>query len=362
MTIILGNAVLLFFYSMFFRENRKFVAILGGFQLFLLLALRSEYYGTDALYYVNGYDYISSMTFEQMLGSLNSNLLNTAHLVYPYSYENGWVLLNWLFSASHLGYRALMVFLSGVTAVSFGLFAYRFSKDPGITMFVLSCLSPLLYSFFILRQTFALCICLLALPFLLKRRPIPFALMVVVAFLFHRSALLFLILYPLCGRRATKKVFQVGLVVFAIFLAASYTVLPKVVALLFELVAKTHFQIDFSWNDLIALQLLIVVCCLFFDIDDISKDPADNLSLWAILASLLTYTVMLNNDVLARANEYLWIFVALLIPAILQRIEPEMRALLRMVVGILLLGFLVYKVQGSDLDPYISVFGQIGGR
>ena len=153
-----------------------------------------------------------------------------------------------------------------------------------------------------------------------------------------------------------------GLVAFVILLAASYTVLPKVVALLFELVAKEHYEINFSWNSLIALQLFIVVCCLFFDIDEISKDPADNLSLWAILASLLTYTVMLNNDVLARANEYLWIFVALLIPAILQRIGPKMRAPLRIVVGILLLGFLVYKVRGSDLDPYISVFGQIEGR
>lgn len=354
MTILLGNAVSLLFYSVLFRESKKFVVVLGGIQLFLLLALRSEYYGTDAIYYLNGYDYISSMTFDQMLGALNSNLLNTAHLVYPYSYENGWVLLNWLFSAGHLGYRTLMVFLSGVTAASFSLFAYRFSKDPGITMFVLSCLSPLLYSFFILRQTFALCICLLALPFLLKRRPVPFALMVLVAFLFHRSALIFLILYPLCGRRATKKVFQIGLLVFAILLAASYTVFPKVIALLFELVGKAHFQISFSWNNLIALQLLIVVCCLFFDIDDISKDPTDNLALWAILASLLTYTVMLNNEVLARANEYLWIFVALLIPAMLQRLDPEMRALVRILVSILLLGFLAYEVHGSDLDPYLA--------
>lgn len=356
MTVLLTNAVLILAYATLLRGHKKVVVILCGLQLFFVLALRGEFYGTDALYYSNGYAYISSMSLEQMIACLNPNLLNISNLVYPYSYELGWVVLNWLFGGLlGLDYRVFMVALSAFTAGSFALFSYRYSKDPGYSLFVISCLSFFLYSFFILRQTLALCICLLAVPFLLERKPVRFIALVFLAFLFHRSALVFLVLYPFCGRKVTKGAFNKGLLAFCVCLVLSLTVLPSVVSFLFGIMGKSHWigDIGFSWNNLIALQLFIVICCLAFDIDQVAEDKLDNVALWAVLVSCVTYAVMLNNEVLARANEYLWIFVALLIPAMLQRLDPHMRTLGRMCVGMLLLGFLAYQVSGSDLDPYV---------
>lgn len=362
MTVLVANALLMLAYATLLRSYKKAVVVLGGFQLFLILALRGEFYGADASYYSNGYSYIASMSFDQMIACLDLNLLNTSNLVYPYSYELGWVVVNWLFGgAIGFDYRVLMVVLSAFTAFSFALFSYRYSKDPGFSLFIISCLSFYLYSFYILRQTFALCICLLAIPFLLQRRPAKFAAIVFLAFLFHRSALLFLVLYPFCRLKVSKKTYGKGILVFAVLLGLSLTVMPMVIQFVFQIINKAHWivEIEFSWNNLIALQLFIVVCCTFFDIDRVAKSQAGNLALWGVLISCVSYAAMLCNDTLARSNEYFWIFVALLIPAMLQQFGAHMRTLARMFISLLLLGFLVYQLQGSYLDPYISVFDRM---
>jgi hypothetical protein len=356
MAVFLANAVLLLVYDVVFSKNESIAVWLGAIQIFFLLALRSDAYGADANYYRNGFAYISSLDFEGMVASLSPSLLKDASLVYPYSFEDGWVVLNWVFSALGLGYRGLLVFLSAVTAVSFATFCRRYSKNPGYSLFMMSCLSFMTYATFILRQTLSFCICLWAVPFLLDRKPVKFCLVVLFAFLFHRSALLFLVLYPLLGFKATRRTVLAALAVFATIAVASLTVLPAVLPSLLALVGKSHYTISFSWNNMVTLQLLIVVSTLAFNIGRMCEDRAVNLAVWGILASLVTYAAMLNNEILARANEYLWVFVVLLAPALLDETEPHVKTLGYLFVSAFLLAFLCFQTYGGALDPYLFAF------
>lgn len=357
MTVLVANAALILLYTAVFHSNKKVVVALGTIQIFLLLALRADTYGTDAIYYMNGYNLISQFSFSGLLASLNPNLFSTAHLVYPFSYENGWVVLNWIVSRFGLEYHWFIVVTSAITAICFGRFVYRYSENPGLSLFVICSMNFLLYSFFILRQTIALCVCLEAIPFILKRRPLPFCLVMLLAVCFHRSAIIFALLYPLAGMKLKKDTYPKAVILFFVVLLASVTVLSFVVPALLSLFFKAHLEFKFEWNSLILLQLLITVGCCFFDTEKISAESVvNNLLLWALPASLISYVFMLTNVVLARSNEYLWIFIVLLIPLMVRRLEGHLRVLVTMLLVLLLFGFLVYLVQGSVFDPYLSCF------
>jgi hypothetical protein len=355
--VFLANAVLLLLYDVVFPKNETFACVLGGVQIFLLLALRADTYGADANYYRNGFSYIASLDFEHMAGALNPSLLNDADLVWPYSFENGWVVLNWLFAAAGLTYRSLVVALSAATAVSFTVFCRRYSKNPCYSLFLMSCLAFLPYAVFILRQTLAFCICLWAVPFALERKPGRFLLVVACAFLFHRSALLFLVLYPLAGLRATKRAVGWALAAFLGIALASATVLPYVLPALLSLVGKAHYSVGFAWNNMVALQFVLVAALLAFPVDAMCGDARVNLAVWGMLASLVTYGAMLNNEVLARANEYLWVFVVLLVPALLDELEPHEKTLGYLAASALALAYLCQQTTGgAGLDPYVFMF------
>ena len=353
MIVLAIHAALLLLNSLLLGSNKRISAVAGSIIMFVVLALRSELYGADALYYLNGYDYISSLTYEQMIESLSTIPLINANLIYPFSFENGWVVLNWVFSALNLGYRSLFIVLSAITAICFGRFAFRYSPAPAYSLFVSSCMSFFLYSIFILRQTLALCVCLESVKAILDKKPVRFILYLLIASSFHRSAIIFGVLYILSQQKKKKKIYITGIILFLSTILISATVLPAVVSILFSLLGKAHFQVSFSFNNLILVQLIMYLSLSLFDIDGLSENPKTNIILWAMLISLTSYALMLNNEQLARANEYYWVFVTLLIPLLIQQLEPHLQLLGTLVVTIALFGFLALQVAGSSLDPFI---------
>ncbi|RDB64114.1 EpsG family protein [Gordonibacter pamelaeae] len=361
MYVLLINAALIAIYGPIVSSKSKKVCVtLIGIQLFLLLALRAESYGPDAEIYAAGYRYISSLTFSQMLGALNPNILDNANLIYLYDFENGWVVLNWLLASLGFSYQGLIVFLAAVTSFSFCFFSLRYSDTPWFTLFILSTMNFLWYSISILRQMLALSIFLFGIIYIVKRKPIKFMLVILLAMMFHRAVILAALLYPLSRTKMTKRKLTYIFIAFVVLCALSAFVLPEVLKMILGVFGKEGLALSFSWNSLITLHIVIVVAILLlFDVDKMTEEFNANLSLCGVAASLLFCSVSLNNEVLARADEYLWIFVSLLIPVCLRQADPRLAVLGKMGAICLLLPFLAYQIYGTTLDPYISIFGPI---
>lgn len=227
MYVLLINAALIAIYGPIVSSKSKKVCVtLIGIQLFLLLALRAESYGPDAEIYAAGYRYISSLTFSQMLGALNPNILDNANLIYLYDFENGWVVLNWLLASLGFSYQGLIVFLAAVTSFSFCFFSLRYSDTPWFTLFILSTMNFLWYSISILRQTLALSIFLFGIIYIVKRKPIKFMLVILLAMMFHRAVILAALLYPLSRTKMTKRKLTYIFIAFVVLCALSAFVLP----------------------------------------------------------------------------------------------------------------------------------------
>lgn len=238
MIVLLANSILILLFATIFYRSPKAACFICGLQAFLILAMRSEFYGADALYYYNGYHLISGYSFEGICSVLSSSPIKVASLPYPYAYENGWVIVNWLFSHIGFTYRQFIIVLSGLTSFSLSFFAYRYSKKPGYSIFIATCLIFYLYSFYVLRQTLAFCICLFASKYLLERKPGKFFILLLLAISFHRSAAIFAVLYPFVNRPVTKNTIEKSLVACVVLILVSAFFLPNILPRVLALFGK----------------------------------------------------------------------------------------------------------------------------
>ena len=119
------------------------------------------------------------------------------------------------------------------------------------------------------------------------------------------------------------------------------------------LFGKSHYALSFKFNNLLMLQLLTVGCLLFFDIDKLTKSKTTSIAIWSSILSMLLYSLFLSNEVMARAIEYVWVFVIALIPAILEELEKHQQLIAYMGISLLLLIYLAHQIQGTTFDPYL---------
>jgi hypothetical protein len=113
-----------------------------------------------------------------------------------------------------------VVFLLCVSLIIIGSYFYVIKKySPYVFIsIIMLLLTSFNQSIFVLRQHIAIAICLLSIPFVINRNQIKFLLIVFVAFLFHRTAVIFLPIYYLYGIKNDKILVVVCiLVAFFIF-------------------------------------------------------------------------------------------------------------------------------------------------
>ena len=128
--------------------------------------------------------------------------------VRTYSFEE---LLNQDLMRIEIGYRIYVKIISLFTdnytiyflvngLVIFGTllhFSKKYTKNPFVFLFLFITLGTYNFVETGLRQALAMMICLWSVDFIKDKKLIPFILTVVVAYYFHKSAILFLVMYPL---------------------------------------------------------------------------------------------------------------------------------------------------------------------
>lgn len=356
MQVLVLNAIVIVSLAIVFRKQRKLFVVLASLSLFFFLALRAESYGVDNLIYNNGFNYIAGLSFEDLLRTLNPNIFNVAFLPYPFAFENGYVIINWLVAQLGFGFRGVIVFESLLFCASIGFVVYKYSEVPWISLFLISAMVFYLYAFSILRQTMALSILLFSIPYLEKRDAKKFILMALLAFLIHRSSIIFLLLYPLCNVKFERKYIFLALALFAFGIVASYTFLPNLLSSVLALFNISTIDVHFALNNMVILQLFIVCLLALPFFRSLYTNSIGRISIWAIVLSLVAYSILMNNETLARADEYYWVFIVLLIPLMYQLFRPHTRILLLLCGVPIMILYLCYQVSAMGLDPYLFFF------
>ena len=173
------------------EKQKKFkigMVVASILPMFLLFALRYKYIGADTIGYVRFFQ-------KEIRGYSWKELFDADTMRFEIGFRVYTKIISW-FSDSYTFYfliNALVIF--GILM----RFSFKYTQNPFVFFFLFITLGT--YSFIEtgLRQALALVICLLAVDFVKDRKPIRFILLVLLAYFFHKSALIFLLIYPLCS-------------------------------------------------------------------------------------------------------------------------------------------------------------------
>ncbi len=352
MTIYLLNFLTLPIYRVIFKKRSWFCAAVS-FQLFLLLALKSDTLGIDMATYMPGFKYIGSLSFKAMIGRLR--FLRTASLVYPFSFESGYVVFNWIVSKLGLGFHGLVVIYAAFNAISIGVFVYRYSRGPAVSFAIFISFNMFFYYFSAFRQSMALSILLWSVPYIISRKYLKSTVIITIAFLFHRISILWLPLLVVSRFKIQKKVFLRIAILEILFLIFAPVIYSNIVVPVMMLIGMYHLAIDFRYNNYIITVLIIALIVYAFVDFDVFHDKYLNLSCWGLLLLVLIEAVAMCNDAFARGTELYAIFLSILIPGLIRTYSNRnTKWLMTGAVYFIMFGFLIYSLNTNAVSivPY----------
>jgi len=321
MSIWIGNIILLFFYSviinnktMTYKQSKtSLLAVIMFIQLLLLYVFNDNTIFPDTRYYLKGFDYSLTVGW--------NDVPKIQHFSTEIKFDLGWCYFTKLLS-SLFNHNLILLFAAGfIFILSYFTVIMKYSLIPWLSIFLF--IATVFYSsLFILRQSMAVAICLFSIPYIIERKFLKFLFFIFIAFSFHKTALIFVLLYFLYPLKIDKNFFFpviiMGLLFYSGFkfiLHFSATYLPG-----FAIYDSNIFKMANYTSFSIALCIFVFIVICYYPFSQI-----ENYTRLFFQMLLLFFMVELFRigipGTMGRLNLYFYIAVILLLPNAIQQIS-----------------------------------------
>ena len=283
-----------------------------------LVAFRADSVGNDTLEYEFSYVHIASYTsFEEFMR-------------YGGHMEMGYTFSSYVFSQMGLDFFNFQALVAFFSFFSFGRFIYKYSPNVSASCFLIST-SVLYTSMNIMRMELAVAILLFSIPYIQERDWKRFIIVVIIASCFHKSSILFLIMYPLGTLKYDSRV--VSLIILSSMVIAYMGVtffrfVTSEVGLYENYLNKGYFSEDrsvFAVSVLFVETLLVLLMfkwTRYFDIPQYIENENDTknyisfayisrMAFWIVFAFSI---IGFSNNMMNRLSGYFSIMTIIMIP------------------------------------------------
>jgi hypothetical protein len=185
-----------------FRESNqgkamKILCLILTFGLFTVLAsFRSDSVGNDTAEYLRIFNDISST------GGMS---------LYSWRYEKGYLFLNKILSLITDQSQIILIITSVMIMFGFARFIFKYSNNIGLSVYLFFTLGYYGMSINTIRLSLAIVIILFSYDFLREKKLIKFIISVLLASLFHRAALIFLIAWFIVKLKFSYKIIGIAM-------------------------------------------------------------------------------------------------------------------------------------------------------
>lgn len=315
---IIGLSVILYCmlrFGMKYRKKRADDITITFFFLsyLLLLCLRDESVGADIKSYSIRFTLLQNLRWPDLFSYANTGV------------EIGYSLLNKVVGLLG-GFRLFLIVVSAIIVLPV-LYLYRHEAEDAVLCIAFFLVTLLFGMFFSgLRQSIAIALGVFAFYCAKNRKKILFILIVLLAFTFHRTAILLLALYPVYHARITKK--WLWFVIPILLLIYIYRVeVFKFVSRYLEGSVYTYYTLLTGTSGQFALSVLFVLLSVYsFVMMDETFADSECIGTRNIL--LLATTIHLFssvNPVVARTNMYFILFIPVAITKVNSRCKKKYR-------------------------------------
>ena len=318
------------------RRQKIIVWIFFGC-LFILLALRHEDVGVDMERYLNHFKSISDDTLGEILKDKTQ--------------EQGFWILNKFISIFSTSERFYLVVMAACTLIPVAILYSKNSENAMLTIAIFIVMSNFAIMFTAIRQAIAVGIVALSYKYVKEKKFWKFLIFIVIAFFFHQSALIALLLYPFYHMNITKMKLLFFVPVLGFVLAFNKPIFEFLLQFLGEY-GENYEAEETGAFMMILLIAVFVFAAYVIPTDENMDEETKGLRGISVLA-LLLQTFSLVSTVAMRMNYYFILFIPLLMPRIFNRCaEKNIRAYktLSLLLAVFLIAYFIYKgITGGDI-------------
>lgn len=313
-------------------NRKKYFVVLASSILFLYAALRGHNLQPDIPVYVDYYNEYSKYSLHKILGFFKSDHKDPFYYVF-----------SWFFSRFFADVQWWLAFVSGVYLIAVGLLIYKESKNPLLSVLAFLALGYFEFSLSGLRQTLALSLTMLSYFGIRNKNWKLFLYLVLLASLFHRSALIFLIAYPIANTKLGKWHLLIALVVAAIFVGGESYIRSFMQRYLIDTQYEGYIDrtVGLSLSGFVIQALIFTFCFVYYPSVSKRYKHANILYNLAFIGLLFQLFSSMIAEVF-RISMYFSFFNVLLIPmAITTEKSGKMRALETLLIGVMFIAYML---------------------
>lgn len=319
------------------ETNKKTYIFICGFLIFLFLAVRSRFVGsTDTQHY---YDVMSKAIKAKKWDNFYD----------PNLYEAGFQFFVFLLSRVFKDPQWIIVISTAIYVGAICYFIYKNSDDATLSIVMYICLGLMTFQMQGMRQAIAMALCLFAYECAKNKKIIPFILWCALATSIHRTAIVFLVVYPVVQLKYN-------------YINLTILFIGSILVLLLSnsIVALGNFIFDEHYTNLAEAggyiaTLIYILILLFYMLfaERIIMDKQSVGIFYVVFIGFICYVLRYTGAQAAERISYYFMFgQSMLLPKILNVFSGKDRKIVKIVVYILIIALFAYRLNGSVVVPY----------
>ena len=308
--------------------------------LFFMLALRSIDVGRD----LDNYRHIFNSFSEDSWAKIFSN-----------TEEMSFAILNKLISVFTSNFQWVMIICAVITIIPIGYIYIHENENSMLTISLFITMSTFIMLFSGIRQSIAIALGMIAYQMTKKKKLIPFLLISLLAFTFHRSAFMLIIMYPVYHAKIDKKKLLLVIPILGAVIVFNKQIFAFLASWISDWYTTTVSNTG-AYTMLILFAAFLVFSFLIPD-DSLLDKEIIGLRNFLILSLFIQMFAPLNYLAM-RMNYYYIIFIPLLIPKIVNRSSSRWKRVAVVSQYIMIIFFLSYffisapRTNSLDTFPY----------
>ena len=321
------------------NRKRKYLK-LCGIVLILFIGLRSRFVGSE-----DSFNYFNHMK--------RALLYDTWESFYnPNGIESGYQFFVYFLSRIFDSPQVLFVVTGIIFVVAVCKLIYENSENVVLSMVMYITLGILQFQLQGMRQAIAIAICMYAFKFVEKKKIIPFALLVLLAMQFHRTAVVIAAMYVV-----SLLAYNLGTII--LFTAASSVLLAfsdQLMAFAND-VFETDYSMTIDSGGFIATAIYVLIigfAMIYYRKELINrKDKTASTIMFITILGFVSYIMRYFGAVISDRISFYFMFGQLiLLPNTIKKLPVEYRKIVEYTVEILCIALFLYRINGSTFDPY----------
>ena len=340
--------IFLLIWAYCFKDNKKIYCTVAVFQWTLLSAFRHYSVGADTYQYLNRFEITKYTSWKKVVSDLLEYISNP--FADGLTKDPGYTFIEKVFQLVFKDYRFWLIFIAIFFTASMGIWIYKNSEMPWLSFIIYSSLFFAFYAVTGHRQTIAtVLVVFIGYKYIKERKLWKFLVLSFVAFIIHKSSIVFVPFYFIANMNITalKSVFILGgSFVFSLIGKPIYAPLAYTLGF-----GEEQIEESVGGAGTYATVLLLVCVFTLFCYPNVKERRDDSKFLYnAMFMTIFTTLFVYQQQAFMRIQQYYSLFIMIMIPEIVMSFEKRQRILISMCGTLVLMFYIIMQ------NPYYKFF------